>query len=88
MIILGVTGSVGMGKTEARKSFIRNNIDVFDCDEKIDTFYNKKDTIKEIRKEFPSAVSSNKVNKNVLANIVFNDKKKTKIFRKIASQKT
>ena len=40
MIILGVTGSVGMGKTEAGKYFIRNNIDVFDCDKKIATFYN------------------------------------------------
>ena len=30
MIILGITGSVGMGKTEAGKCFIKNNIDVFD----------------------------------------------------------
>ena len=87
MIILGVTGSVGMGKTEAGKSFIRNNIDVFDCDEKIDTFYNKKDTINEIRKEFPSAVSSNKVNKNALANIVFNDKKKLKFLERLLHKK-
>ena len=29
MIILGVTGSVGMGKTEAGKYFTKNNVDVF-----------------------------------------------------------
>ena len=52
MIILGVTGSVGMGKTEAGKYFIKNNIDVFDCDKEIATFYNKKDTIIEIKKIF------------------------------------
>ena len=52
MIILGVTGSVGMGKTEAGKYFIKNNIDVFDCDKEIATFYNKKDTIIEIKKTF------------------------------------
>tara|TARA_B100000242_G_C43008852_1_gene468968 strand:+ start:714 stop:1337 length:624 start_codon:yes stop_codon:yes gene_type:complete len=76
MIILGVTGSVGMGKTEAGKCFIKNNIDVFDCDKEIANFYNKKDTIIEIKKNFPSAVYNNKVDKNALASIVFNDKNK------------
>ena len=56
MIILGITGSVGMGKTEAGKCFIKNNIDVFDCDKEIATFYNKKDTIIEIKKKFPSTI--------------------------------
>ena len=74
MVILGITGSVGMGKTEAGKYFIKNNIDVFNCDKEIATFYNKKDTITEIRKKFPSVVFNNKVDKNALANIVFNDK--------------
>ena len=76
MIILGVTGSVGMGKTEAGKCFIKNNVDVFDCDKEIAAFYNKKDTIIEIKKSFPSTIFNNKVDKNALANIVFNNKKK------------
>ena len=79
MIILGITGSVGMGKTEAGKCFIKNNIDVFDCDKEIATFYNKKDTIIEIKKKFPSTILNNKVDKNALANIVFSDKNKLKI---------
>ena len=74
MIILGVTGSVGMGKTEAGNCFIRNNIDVFDSDKEIADFYNKKNTIIEIKKNFPSTVYNNKVDKNALASIVFNDK--------------
>ena len=76
MIILGVTGSVGMGKTEASKYFAKNSIDVFDCDKEIAAIYNKKETIIEIKKKFPSTVYNNKVDKNALANIVFNDKKK------------
>ena len=76
MIILGVTGSVGMGKTEAGKFFIKNNIDVFDCDKEIATLYNKKDTIIEVKKNFPDTVYNNKVDKNALANTVFNDKSK------------
>ena len=71
MIILGVTGSVGMGKTEAGKYFIKNNIDVFDCDKEIATFYNKKDTIIEIKKNFPSTIYNNKVDKNASSKYCF-----------------
>ena len=87
MIILGVTGSIGMGKTEAGKYFIKNNVDVFDCDKEIATFYNKKDTISEIKKNFPSTVYNNKVNKNALANIVFNDKKKLNFLEELLYKK-
>ena len=87
MIILGVTGSVGMGKTEAGKYFIKNNIDVFDCDKVIANFYNKKDTIIEIKKSFPSTIFNNKVDKNALANIVFNDKKKLKLLEGMLHKK-
>ena len=76
MIILGVTGSVGMGKSEACKCFIKNKIDVFDCDKEIAKLYNKKDTIIEIKKNFPNTIYNNKVDRNALANIVFNDKNK------------
>tara|TARA_B100001248_G_C27361334_1_gene446666 strand:- start:298 stop:921 length:624 start_codon:yes stop_codon:yes gene_type:complete len=87
MIILGITGSVGMGKTEAGKYFIKNNVDVFNCDKEIATFYNKKDTINEIRKKFPSVVFNNKVDKNALANIVFNDKFKLNFLEELLYKK-
>ena len=87
MIILGVTGSIGMGKTEAGKYFIKNNVDVFDCDKEIATFYNKKDTITEIKKNFPSIVYNNKVNKNALANIVFSDKNKLNLLEGLLHKK-
>ena len=87
MIILGVTGSVGMGKTTAGKYFIKNKIDVFDCDKEIATFYNKNDTIIEIKKIFPSTVYNNKVDKNALANIVFNDKKKLNFLEELLYKK-
>ena len=87
MRIIGITGSVGMGKTEAGKCFIKNNIDVFDCDKVIATFYNKKDTIVEIKKKFPSTISNNKVDKNALTNIVFSDKSKLKILEGLLYKK-
>ena len=87
MIILGVTGSVGMGKTEAGKCFIKNNIDVFDCDKEIAAFYNKKETIVEIKKKFPSTIFNNKVDKNALANIVFNNKEKLNFLEELLYKK-
>tara|TARA_B100001027_G_C16260963_1_gene329408 strand:- start:353 stop:976 length:624 start_codon:yes stop_codon:yes gene_type:complete len=87
MIIIGVTGSVGMGKTEAGKYFRKNNIDVFDCDKEIANFYNKKDTIIEIKKNFPSTVYNNKVDKNALSSIVFNDKNKLNFLEKLLHKK-
>ena len=87
MIILGVTGSVGMGKTEAGKYFIKNNIDVFDCDKVIAALYNKKDTIIEIKKKFPSTIFKRKVDKNALANIVINDKKKLELLEGLLYKK-
>ena len=87
MIILGVTGSVGMGKTEAGKYFTKNNIDVFNCDKEIAAFYNKKDTIIEIKKKFPSTISNNKVDKNALTNIVFSDKRKLKLLEEMLYKK-
>ena len=80
MIILGVTGSVGMGKTEAGKCFIKNNIDVFDCDKEIASFYNSRKTAEEIRKIFPSIIIKESIDKSGLAKIVFNDKQKLQFF--------
>ena len=66
---------------------MRNNIDVFDCDKEIATFYNKKATIIEIKKNFPSTIVDNKVDKNILAKIVFNDKNKLKFLEALLYRK-
>ena len=87
MIILGLTGSVGMGKTEAGKYFLKNNIDVFDCDKEIANLYSKKEIIKEINKKFPSTVLENKVDKTALTKLVFSDRKKLKYLEEVLYKK-
>ena len=87
MIVIGVTGSIGMGKTEATKYLLKNNIDVFDCDKEIASLYNKKETIKEIKKTFPSSVFKNKVDKNALAKVVFSDTKKLRFLESLFHKK-
>ena len=48
MIVIGLTGSVGMGKTQVSKFFKKMNIDVFDSDYQVKLLYEKKNIIKEI----------------------------------------
>ena len=76
-----------MGKSEAGKYFIKNNIDVFDCDKEIANFYNKKGIIIEIKKNFPNTICNNKVDKNALSKIVFNDKNKLNFLEKLLHKK-
>lgn len=83
MIIIGLTGSVGMGKSETCKYFRKKNIDVFDCDKQVSFLYEKKEIKKQIKQFFPSTFKKNKINKIELAQIVFNNKEKLKKLEKI-----
>ena len=47
MIILAITGSVGMGKSEASKYFLKHDVAVFDSDKKIASFYKRREIIQE-----------------------------------------
>ena len=87
MIILAITGSVGMGKSEASKYFLKHKIEVFDCDKKIADFYNNKEVIQKINKFFPSIIIKKKIDKISLAKIVFNDKKKLRILEALLHKK-
>ncbi len=87
MIVLAITGSVGMGKSEASKYFIKNKIEVFDCDKKIASFYNRKETIKEIKNFFPSIIIKENIDKIGLAKIVFNDKQKLYLLESLLHKK-
>ena len=79
MIVLGLTGSVGMGKTEVSKYFKKMHVDVFDSDYQVKLLYKKKNIIKDIKFFFPTAYSNNKINKKILADIVFKEEKKLKL---------
>ena len=83
MIVIGLTGSVGMGKTQVSKYFKKMKIDVFDSDYQVKLLYEKKSIIKNIKLYFPSAVSNNKINKKVLADIVFKEEKKLKLLESL-----
>ena len=83
MIIIGLTGSVGAGKTETTYFFKRNRIPVFDSDYEVKLLYKKKIVINRIKVEFPNAFNNNNLVKEKLAEIVFKDSSKLKKLERI-----
>ena len=84
MIIIGITGSIGMGKTTVSKMLRVLKIPVFDSDKKVKEILEKNyDIIEKISKIWPETVLYNQkqkqIKKDVLSNKIFkskNDKKK------------
>ena len=83
MIIIGITGSVGTGKTDTSNFFKRNKIPVFDSDHEVGLLYKKRIVLNIIKKQFPAAFKDNTLLKETLAKIVFADEKKLFLLEKI-----
>ena len=81
MIIIGITGSIGTGKTTVSKMLQILNIPVFDSDKKVKEILDKNHlVINKISKIWPEVISTNemqrKINKVVLGNKIFENKPK------------
>lgn len=75
MVILGLTGSIGMGKSFAAKQFILHaDARVFDADKEVHDMLGKGgEALAEIEKIFPEVVVDGEVNRHHLGEIVFAD---------------
>ena len=83
MIIIGITGSIGTGKTTVSRMLKILNIPVFDSDKKVKEILDKNHlVIKKISKIWPDVILTNqiqrKINKVVLGNKIFKNKKERK----------
>ncbi|MGD9637604.1 MAG: dephospho-CoA kinase [Alphaproteobacteria bacterium] len=77
MIIIGLTGSIAMGKTTVCNILKQMGLPVFESDFVVHKLFNEeKSLINNIKNEFPEAVFNNKINRKVLGEIVFNNKQK------------
>ena len=83
MILIGLTGTIGSGKTFALNFFKSEKIATFSADEEVKKILKKKIVKDKIYKKFPSAFLRKKIDKNKLALIVFSDKKKLNFLEKI-----
>jgi dephospho-CoA kinase len=66
MLVIGLTGSIGMGKTTAAAYLIRRGVPVFDADAEVHRLYEGL-AVAAITKEFPRAVRNGKVDRAELA---------------------
>ena len=56
MIIIGITGSVGTGKTETSNLFKRNKIPVFDSDYEVSLLYKNPIVLDIIKKKISNSI--------------------------------
>tara|TARA_Y100001970_G_C14009482_1_gene737629 strand:+ start:214 stop:807 length:594 start_codon:yes stop_codon:yes gene_type:complete len=84
VIKLGLTGSIGMGKTRTTLMFKYLGVPVFEADRKVHELFNKNiKLIKLIEKNFDGVVKNNNINRKTLGNIVFQNKKKKEILENL-----
>ena len=83
MILIGLTGTIGSGKTFALNFFKSKKITVFSADDEVKKIFKSKIIKDKIYKKFPESFSKKKINKNKLASIVFSDRKKLRSLEKI-----
>lgn len=88
MIIIGLTGSIGMGKSTTAKLFSDLGVPIFDADNAVHKMLGVGGIlVKKVGDAFPSSVQlkNNKrfIDRNILGNLIFKDKKKKNILEKI-----
>lgn len=71
MQLIGLTGSIGMGKSETAKMFVRLGIPVYDADAAVHELYAAGGAaVAPIAAAFPGAIKNNAVDRDALANQV------------------
>jgi dephospho-CoA kinase len=66
MLVIGLTGSIGMGKTTAAAYFAHRGVPVFDADAEVHRLYDGA-AVNAIAKAFPKATRNGKVDRALLA---------------------
>ena len=72
MIILGLTGSIGMGKSTTAKLFAEAGVPVYDADATVHTLY-EGEAVPAIEAAFPGTTANGKVDRNKLSARVVHD---------------
>ena len=72
MFILGLTGSIGMGKTTTAKLFAEEGVPVHDSDAAVHRLY-EGEAVAAIEAAFPGATANGKVDRHKLGAMVVND---------------
>ena len=77
-VLVAITGGIGSGKSTFSKEVLKRNFDVLDSDEQVAQLYKKptKDLLDYLKKiHLGDAIKNKKINKGIIANKIFSDKK-------------
>ena len=83
MYKIGITGSIGTGKTSIANIFALFNIPVFDADKEIKKILSKTKVREEIKNIWPIVVENDLINKLKLKSIIFSRKREKKKLEKL-----
>ena len=73
-----ITGPIGSGKSSALELISNLGLFTVDLDKVSNNILNQTESFNFIKNNFPDAIENNKISKQVLANIVFNDDEELK----------
>lgn len=72
MILIGLTGSIGMGKSATSKMFTEAGVPVYDADSAVHRLY-AHEAVEPVREAFPSAIIDGRVDRTILSKLVIGD---------------
>lgn len=76
MLIIGLTGSIGTGKSTTAKMFSACGLPVYDADAAVHALYDGGAAVEPIEKLFPGTRVDNKIDRQLLSKQVLNDPEK------------
>lgn len=82
MLIIGLTGSIGTGKTTVAKFLIKEKIPVISSDDIVNKLYHN-EAVDIIGKNFPGSIQNSRVNKSYLLEVLQKSPEKLKILERI-----
>lgn len=85
--VIGLTGNIGCGKSSVSNEFRKFGADIIDADIISRQIFEKKEVIDEINASFPKAVVNGRIDRKILGDIVFSDKKKLEKLNLITHKK-
>lgn len=83
ILILGLTGSIGMGKTTVAQIFKKYKIDVFSSDEIIHQLYDEDEVQKKLKKYFLFSQKNIKITRDLVSKEISSSPEKIKILENI-----
>ncbi len=93
MQVIGLTGSIAVGKSEVANHIRTLGFPVFDADAEVHAFYESPEAVKSIGSMFPGAIIEGRIDRAALAKIVLPDRHRIaaleqRVHREVSSRRT